>query len=160
MTWTDERVARLRELWAQGFSASQIAAQIGGITRNAVIGKAHRLHLESRPSPIRSGGPRTRPRPRAKPAVPQPAAPRPAPGLSGVSVRRKQREAPPEPSLQIPVPPRASRSPGTGPSCAWPIGDPGEAGFHFCERVAVEGRPYCEDHCTMAYIRKDKTAAA
>ncbi len=158
MTWTDERVMRLRELWAQGLSASQIAAQIGGISRNAVIGKAHRLGLEGRPSPIRSGGPRTKPRPRIKPTMPQPAAPRPAPGLSGVTVKR--REIPPEPALQIPTATKATNGPGSGHDCAWPIGNPGETDFHFCDRPAVEGRPYCAHHCAMAYIRKDKTAAA
>lgn len=157
MTWTEERVMRLRELWAQGLSASQIAAQIGGISRNAVIGKAHRLGLEGRPSPIRSGGPRARPRPKAKRVAPQPA-PRPGLGLSGVAVKR--REGPSEPSLQIQATAKAIRGAGNGPSCVWPIGDPGEAEFHFCDRQAVEGRPYCADHCALAYIRKDKTAAA
>ncbi|MHA1564655.1 MAG: GcrA family cell cycle regulator [Alphaproteobacteria bacterium] len=159
MTWTEERVMRLRELWTEGLSASQIAAQIGGITRNAVIGKAHRLGLEGRPSPIRSGGPRARPRARVKPVVPQPA-PRPGPGLSGVAVNLKKREAPLEPSLQIQATAKAIRGLSGGPSCAWPIGNPGEAEFHFCDRQAVEGRPYCDNHCSMAYIRKDKTAAA
>ena len=56
MAWTDDRVAMLRELWTKGLSASQIAVQLGGVSRNAVIGKAHRLSLESRPSPIRGGG--------------------------------------------------------------------------------------------------------
>ena len=56
MAWTDDRVAMLRELWSKGLSASQIAVQLGGVSRNAVIGKAHRLGLESRPSPIRGGG--------------------------------------------------------------------------------------------------------
>ena len=65
MSWTDERVAMLRELWAKGLSASQIAVQLGGVTRNAVIGKAHRLGLESRPSPIRGNGTGSRRRNRA-----------------------------------------------------------------------------------------------
>jgi len=53
MEWNDERVAALQRLWAQGLSASQIAERLGNVTRNAVIGKAHRLGLASRPSPIR-----------------------------------------------------------------------------------------------------------
>ena len=56
MAWTDDRVEKLRELWTKGLSASQIAVQLGGVSRNAVIGKAHRLGLEGRPSPIRGGG--------------------------------------------------------------------------------------------------------
>lgn len=57
MEWTEERVAALQRLWAQGLSASQIAERLGSVTRNAVIGKAHRLGLASRPSPIRRDGP-------------------------------------------------------------------------------------------------------
>jgi len=53
MSWTDERVERLKELWAQGMSASEIADELGDISRNAVIGKAHRLGLSGRPSPIK-----------------------------------------------------------------------------------------------------------
>ena len=65
MSWTDERVTMLRDLWAKGLSASQIAVQLGGVTRNAVIGKAHRLGRESRPSPIRGNGTGSRRRNRA-----------------------------------------------------------------------------------------------
>lgn len=61
MFWTEERVTALQQLWAQGLSASQIAERLGSVTRNAVIGKAHRLGLASRPSPIKLEGP---PRPR------------------------------------------------------------------------------------------------
>ena len=72
MAWTDDRVDHLRELWSKGLSASQIAAQLGdGVTRNAVIGKAHRLGLEGRPSPIRGGGSGIRVRRRTrKPLLP------------------------------------------------------------------------------------------
>ncbi len=66
MSWTDERIDRLRELWSQGITASQIADELGGVSRNAVIGKAHRLGLQSRPSPV-------------KPNEPAPAPPRPTP---------------------------------------------------------------------------------
>ncbi len=53
MSWTDERIDRLKELWTQGMTASQIADELGGVSRNAVIGKAHRLGLQSRPSPVK-----------------------------------------------------------------------------------------------------------
>ena len=56
MAWTEDRIATLTKLWAEGLTASQIAQELGDVTRNAVIGKAHRLGLESRPSPIRGGG--------------------------------------------------------------------------------------------------------
>ncbi|MES2002515.1 MAG: GcrA family cell cycle regulator [Pseudomonadota bacterium] len=55
MSWTDERIERLKKMWAAGSTASQIAEDLGGVSRNAVIGKAHRLGLEQRPSPVRSG---------------------------------------------------------------------------------------------------------
>ena len=55
MSWTDERIDRLKAMWAEGSTASQIAEDLGGVSRNAVIGKAHRLGLESRPSPVKSG---------------------------------------------------------------------------------------------------------
>ena len=72
MDWTEERIAELKRLWSEGFSASQIAERLGGITRNAVIGKAHRLHLPSRPSPIeRQMGER---RQRTRPTAMRPAA--------------------------------------------------------------------------------------
>ena len=57
MNWTDERVEKLKRLWSEGLSASQIAAQLGGVSRNAVIGKAHRLGLKSRPSPVKANEP-------------------------------------------------------------------------------------------------------
>ena len=91
MGWTDERVELLKKLWSDGLSASQIAAELGGITRNAVIGKAHRLGLQSRPSPVKSND-------AAKTAAPapKPAAPEPAPAVA----------APPPPAPKpTPVPP-------------------------------------------------------
>ncbi|HEY0113910.1 MAG TPA: GcrA family cell cycle regulator [Allosphingosinicella sp.] len=65
MSWTDERIERLKELWSQGMTASQIADELGGVSRNAVIGKAHRLGLQSRPSPVKPN--------EAAPAAPAPA---------------------------------------------------------------------------------------
>jgi len=81
MSWTDERIERLKMLWGQGMTASQIADELTGVSRNAVIGKAHRLGLEARPSPVRSGehaAPAEEPAP-APAAEPQPVAPPPAP---------------------------------------------------------------------------------
>ena len=95
MSWTDERIERLKKMWADGSTASQIADELGGVSRNAVIGKAHRLGLEQRPSPVKPGeekeakkaapvtpppAPKAAPRPEAaaKPASPaQPHAPAP-----------------------------------------------------------------------------------
>ena len=73
MSWTDERIERLKKMWHDGATASQIADELGGVSRNAVIGKAHRLGLEQRPSPVKSGEEKD------KKAAPAPSAPKPAP---------------------------------------------------------------------------------
>jgi GcrA cell cycle regulator len=93
MSWTDERIEQLRTMWTKGMTASQIAEELGGVSRNAVIGKAHRLGLQSRPSPVKANDgedaparkpstPRAKPAPVAAPAAPlakaQPAPVRPA----------------------------------------------------------------------------------
>ncbi|MGE5063554.1 MAG: GcrA family cell cycle regulator [Myxococcales bacterium] len=95
MSWTEERIERLKKMWHDGATASQIADELGGVSRNAVIGKAHRLGLEQRPSPVKPGdeekakkpspapaaaAPRPTPKPEApRPAEAAPAAPSPAP---------------------------------------------------------------------------------
>jgi GcrA cell cycle regulator len=86
MSWTDERIDRLKALWTKGMTASHIAEELGGVSRNAVIGKAHRLGLQARPSPVKPNEPEPKPKARAKEkpeAVPAKApvaeAPRPAP---------------------------------------------------------------------------------
>jgi GcrA cell cycle regulator len=84
MSWTDERIATLTKMWEGGATASQIADELGGVSRNAVIGKAHRLGLKSRPSPVKANEPKpaAKPEPEAKPVAarpkPRPAAPQPA----------------------------------------------------------------------------------
>ena len=69
MSWTDERIDRLKSLWSNGMTASQIADELGGVSRNAVIGKAHRLGLQSRPSPVKPNEPV--PAPAARAPIPQ-----------------------------------------------------------------------------------------
>ena len=144
VTWTDERVAVLKKLWTDGLSASQIAKQIGGVTRNAVIGKVHRLGLSGRAAPAR---PRT---PALKVNRPRPvvAAPRPVHQHAPMPVRLRE---PDMPVIDIPA---------DGPSnvlelgahmCKWPIGDPSKAGFRFCGRKCGEDGPYCADHARVAY---------
>jgi len=157
MGWTEERVRLLREMWAQGLSASQIAHRLGGVTRNAVIGKAHRLGLEGRPSPIKGtpGAPRPRPRAAAKRALAEREAAA-APAIAKTPMPAEQPAA--SRPIAPPAPPRQAK-PGEGPACLWPLGDPGDADFHFCDALAVPGRPYCAEHCAVAYIRKDKSAA-
>ena len=87
MSWTDERIEKLTKMWEGGATASQIAEELGGVSRNAVIGKAHRLGLKARPSPVKANekDPAPAPAPRAAKAPPRPApapAPRPAPAAS------------------------------------------------------------------------------
>lgn len=89
MSWTDERIARLREMWEGGATASQIADELGGVSRNAVIGKAHRLGLKARPSPVKE-----KEKPAPAPVATAPAAPRPAPRPAPEPVRSDDRAPP------------------------------------------------------------------
>jgi len=153
MAWTDDRVAMLRELWTKGLSASQIAVQLGGVSRNAVIGKAHRLGLESRPSPIRGGGGGSRSR--RNRAISRAIEAR---ALRGTMANEETSGDPVERVVERPLAPPA-RPISDVKDCLWPIGDPGDAAFGFCGEETSPGRPYCASHCAAAYIRKDRTAA-
>lgn len=101
MAWTDERIDTLKTMWENGMTASQIAEKLGGVSRNAVIGKAHRLGLQSRPSPVKPNETEEKPAPKAaapKPApapAPKPVEPRPAPQAQQPSAEPKA--AAPEP---------------------------------------------------------------
>ena len=141
MGWTEERVSTLKKLWLDGLSASQIAKQLGGVTRNAVIGKVHRLGLSGRATP-------------SQPARTVFKAPRPPRPVVAAPVRQRALE-PSQPSA--PRPAFVAEEPGSATvltlgahMCKWPIGDPSTAGFTFCGRRASEG-PYCGDHARVAY---------
>ena len=151
MDWTNERVEELRRLWGQGQTASRIADLLGGVTRNAVIGKAHRLGLRGRPSPIRRDeqGMVARPAPLPRASVPAPAAKSELPPV----------EAPRAAAMPAPAPSQPKITHGGTRTCSWPMGDPKQEGFHFCGSEAVPGRPYCASHCGMAYQRKAEAAA-
>jgi GcrA cell cycle regulator len=159
MAWTDERVAELKQLWEQGHSASQIATILGEVTRNAVIGKAHRLGLSSRPSPIKAGQPGAAPRPKKKAA-----ARRPAPRRRPVPAARAKPDRPAAPKLSdaerrlLAVQPQPAPIGYRGPTCQWPIGDPGQDEFRFCGAPSSTGRPYCDAHCQIAYRRREEAA--
>ena len=105
MSWTDERIETLRKLWETGLTASQIADELGGVSRNAVIGKAHRLGLKSRPSPVKSGDDGAAPaKPAPKAAAPERAAPPRAPAPKPAP-RAAEPPAPrPEPRVAAPQP--------------------------------------------------------
>ena len=101
MAWTDERIDKLKSLWGQGLTASQIADDLGGVSRNAVIGKAHRLGLESRPSPVKAGESSSSATPAAATPRPEPAPVAPRPVAAPVPPRPIAVEAKPDPA---PVP--------------------------------------------------------
>ncbi len=107
MSWTDERIEQLRSMWEKGLTASQIADELGGVSRNAVIGKAHRLGLKSRPSPVKATDKPAKP---AKaPAAPKPAAPAPAPRAAAPAAPR-----PAAPAAPKPEPKAAAAAPAAG----------------------------------------------
>jgi GcrA cell cycle regulator len=114
MSWTDERIERLRELWSQGVTASQIADELGGVSRNAVIGKAHRLGLQSRPSPVKPNEPEApapaaaKPKPAAKAAAP---APEPAPEPKAKAAKERQAQPQAEPAAAASATPSPPPSP-------------------------------------------------
>lgn len=100
MSWTEERIDRLKAMWTEGATASQIADELGGVSRNAVIGKAHRLGLESRPSPVKPGEEKERSSsaaasaPAAKPAPVERATPKPAAATAATSAAPAPERAP------------------------------------------------------------------
>ena len=151
-TWTDERVERLKKLWADGLSASQIAGELGGITRNAVIGKVHRLGLSGRAKAPSSSVPRQR-KPRAPTMF---RAPRPMmrgnTALAHMPAYDYEVEPDPEPIENIiPIGQRCTLLELNDSKCRWPIGDPGTTEFFFCGGTPVEGLPYCGYHSRVAY---------
>ena len=128
MSWTDDRVAILKKLWGEGKTAAEIANELGGVTRNAVIGKAHRLKLSNRVSPIQQN---------KKPA---PAAPKPVVAKKVTPPVAKDENRETVSLLEL------------GPRmCRWPIGDPREKNFGFCGDHAISGLPYCTEHSKVAY---------
>lgn len=128
MGWTDERETTLKKLWLDGLSCSQIAKQLGGVTRNAVIGKIHRLGLNGRAEPSR-------------PTLKAPRPPRP------VTTKPVRAAAP-----QVSAAPQSAPVQTLGAHmCKWPIGDPASDGFTFCGRRSGEVGPYCREHAQVAY---------
>ena len=179
MGWTDERVELLKKLWLEGLSASQIAGVLGeGITRNAVIGKVHRLKLTGRAKPA-SAAPRPRSAPRAAGVrrVASPTMSRPSSGLAGMMKSRSSSPAPMHgatalkmdadlqtevlvtPQVQelyIPEAERLTLLELNEHTCKWPIGDPLTPDFYFCGQHSDEGKPYCDFHSRRAYHQIDK----
>lgn len=121
-TWTPERIAEVTRLWDEGLTTAEIG-KIVGVSKNAVVGKAHRLGLPARPSPIRRNGG----------------------GGKSAATPRSVAKVPVKPVRQIVL----STS---GACCKWPFGHPGESEFHFCGSAALVNKPYCPEHYQMAYL--------
>ncbi len=151
--WTDERVEKLKKLWNEGRSGANIADMLGGVTRNAVIGKAHRLGMShrldrygvNRPPPSTKTRARQEPRRRLT-ILKAPFNPPPADF------------APTEP-LPVPMdelfiaPENRKRLLDLEPKdCRWPIGDPRAADFHFCGHAKHDPLPYCEFHARKSVM--------
>ena len=144
MSWNDDNVSRLKELWDQGLPTAQIGKLLG-FTKNAVVGKAHRIGLERRPSPIR----RTAVKPDRKKAR-SPVMPK----LNFENNSEQNIEPifhtnfkPVEKNLIVSSVKRG---------CEWPVGHPDESDFHFCEKERFEDKPYCLKHCAVAYVIPEK----
>lgn len=152
MAWTDERVEELKKLWSEGLSASQIAKQLGGVTRNAVIGKVHRLGLSGRATPSRPARRPAKPsRPRTTATLTEPVrAARPAPSAPATIP-----SAPVEPAV-LPSGEFATVLTLKDSMCKWPIGDPAQASFRFCGRKTGASNAYCDAHANMAYQPSQK----
>jgi GcrA cell cycle regulator len=175
--WTEERMDTLKKLWSEGFSASQIANELGEVTRNAVIGKVHRLGLSGRAKAPMSQAQR----PKKSATVRQSAAAspslRPQSTLQSVGNTALKHEHLPVLKPQIDLRPKIyslSEPPlveNAGilelneSTCKWPVGDPGDNSFHFCARRSDSGIPYCAYHARVAYQpaserRREKRVAA
>jgi GcrA cell cycle regulator len=181
MSWNDERVELLKKMWSEGQSASQIAKELGNVTRNAVIGKVHRLGLSNRagavpvkPAEKVEAAP-ARPAPKAVEAV----APAPEPRAEKAPAQQQAAQPPVPQRPKIvpagqPLPPQPSAneiSPEalasvrevekkakritlmelTERTCKWPIGDPATEDFWFCGLAVQPGKPYCDAHVGVAF---------
>jgi GcrA cell cycle regulator len=177
MSWTEERVEKLKKMWSEGQSASQIAKELGGVTRNAVIGKVHRLGLSNRSGGTTAPKPETKTKPAAKsdvkpkqskPKPEEPAAP-PVPEPRPNPPARKQiipagQPLPPQPSANEISPEALAKVSEiekkakkltlmelTERTCKWPVGDPATDDFWFCGLPVQQGKPYCEAHVGVAF---------
>jgi GcrA cell cycle regulator len=161
LTWTDERVELLKKLWADGLSASQIAAEIGNVTRNAVIGKVHRLGLSGRakstkPATSAPAQARSRKATRA-PSAPTPIAPEASSNVVIAPIIQRQpmieieATLPAEDDMAIPISERVTIMELRESMCRWSMGDPTKSDFRFCGARCTPGIPYCTHHARIAY---------
>ncbi len=139
MSWTDEKVNKLKELWGKGHTASQIAQILGDTTRNAVIGKAHRLKLEARAPSKQISQNSNQTKQVRKTSQP-------------LSRRARFQALLLDKNFQAEDP--KSLEELSDKTCRWPIGHPNEKGFYFCGRTPEEEFPYCKLHIIHAFQPK------
>ena len=145
MSWNDDNVAQLKDLWDQGLPTAQIGKLLG-FTKNAVVGKAHRIGLERRPSPIRRAAIKPDRKKARSPVMPK---------LNFEEKHAEQKETSTirrafQPLTKNILDQNAKRG------CEWPEGHPNELEFHFCGKERFEDKPYCLDHCAVAYVIPEK----
>lgn len=173
MAWTDDRVELLKKLWNDGLSASQIANQMGGVTRNAVIGKVHRLGLSGRATSTRGRAAKGA----GKTAASKQRSQRREPKMPNLNIGNTALKAEPqikaEPIAQEKIVPMSLVKTVSGDNisifdlteytCRWPEGDPSTSDFHFCGSKNNGSGPYCEAHAEIAYqptMRRNKAKKA
>ena len=140
MSWNESNVARLKELWDQGLPTAQIGKLLG-FTKNAVVGKAHRIGLERRPSPIRRSAVKPDRKKARSPIVPT---------LKFEASKEVLKEQTFQPAVKNLFTNQTKRG------CEWPDGHPDESDFKFCGKDRFEDKPYCIDHCAVAYVIPEK----
>ena len=164
MNWTDERVALLKKLWSEGLSASQIAGQLGGVSRNAVVGKVHRLKLSARgrvtaaPARQKKSKPETEKvarvngvsAPRTQTATIATQAPTPS------FIAEEEYVRPVQDNVVVPISRRLKLVELTERTCKWPNGDPLSEDFNYCGNDAAETGPYCKYHAKLAFVPQEK----
>ena len=149
--WSETRVTTLSKLWLDGLSASQIAKQLGGVTRNAVIGKVHRLGLSGRAKSASSGVPRPR-----KARAPSHMLRIGRGAIRGNTALAHAYEIETEAEAElidniIPIGQRRTILELTEQTCRWPVGDPGSGDFFYCGGNTLSSLPYCAYHARVAY---------
>jgi GcrA cell cycle regulator len=175
MEWSEDVIGQLTTLWAEGHSTAEIGRRLG-VSKNAVVGKAHRLNLLARPSPIRRGAAVV---PARAPAMRRSVGPTlpplaqaaeqtvPVAKLAELLEPASLISAPPAAAVAAPPPPPAPRTEKSAPAlrhvpaprggrvsaCCWPIGEPGKPSFRFCDAEAMSGKPYCAEHAQLAYVK-------
>lgn len=152
--WTADKVQQLVEMWPQPHAFGEIARMLG-VSRGALAGKARRMKLPARGDTLPGEAPiRRRPEGSGRKAAQPVEAKTPEPGLllsKSVDILAEHRMRPP-----VQATPHKPPFVPTPRKCQWPLGEPGKPGFHLCEAPAIEGKPYCGEHCAKAYIKRER----